>query len=313
MGAFVQGFNFGFGSTMLQGMFNIFGNGFFCRNFFTPNFFFQPFNFNSMPLYTYSAPNFNIFSRPDIGYQQTVPMPEFQFSAPNFTQIQPAFQYNFNINSVFDSYQTPNYNFTVINTPHNTNNYNARPKNTPNKSNHSTRNGSTKYWFEMSDSEMRAIYGDYTRDITDLYTGTAEQLNKYIDKNCGADSVLKGKGAAFIAAQEKYGISASVLLAIAKYESAGGTSDIAINKYNVTSISTGKSGDARWKKYSSVEECINDTARMLKEHYVTNAGKGKHLKKLYQINAKYCPVKETAKNSNWAKNVAFFTDAIERV
>ena len=309
MGAFTTGLRFGFENGMLNSMFGGFMNNFCCRNFFMPSFWAQPFNFNfnSLPLYTYSMPNFSLFSRPDIGFQPMFSLPEFnyQLPTPQFTQVQPSFQYSFNIDSSIwnTTPQYPQYqsNFTFGDSFSLTTNKKAKSSSVQ------------KYWYEMSDEEMRRIYGNYTRDITKPYNGTADQLNKYIDKNCGANSVLKGKGAAFIAAQKKYGISASVLLAIAKFESVGGTSDLARNKFNITSISTGKSGDARWKQYSSVEECINDTARLLKENYVENAGKGKHLTKIYEINAKYCPVKETSGNSKWAKNVSENADAIERV
>lgn len=171
----------------------------------------------------------------------------------------------------------------------------------------STKKTEAKHWSKMTDEEMKEIYGDYARDITIPYKGTVTQLNKYL-KGKGK---LEGKGQAFMDAQEKYGISASVLIGICMNECANGTSRLAREKNNVASIRRNRTS---FKTYNTVEDCINDLAQLLSNHYVN--GKTKSLKKLYQINAKYCPVADPEDkkqlNCYWARNVEYKTKEVEQ-
>lgn len=163
-----------------------------------------------------------------------------------------------------------------------------------------------KHWSNMTDVEMRTIYGNYDRNITTTHNVNVDKLNNYL-KDKG---VLKDKGQAFIDAQNKYGISASVLVAICMNESAKGTSNLAKTKNNVGGVRV--SGSKEFRSYEKVEDCINDIAELLKNHYVTNSGvSGKSLTKLYEINAKYCPVAEVTENSRWAANVEKYASEIE--
>lgn len=164
-----------------------------------------------------------------------------------------------------------------------------------------------KHFSEMTDSQLQQVYGDYTRDITKLYEGTAEDLNKYLK----GKGVLEGKGQAFIDAQDKYGISASVLVGIAMNESAKGTSDIAKNKNNVGGVR--KLGSTQFRTFDSVNACIIEMARFLNVGYVNNTGRP--LTKLYQINAKYCPTSDptdkTGNNGLWAKAVDKYAKEVD--
>ena len=181
----------------------------------------------------------------------------------------------------------------------------AEPKQNPKISHSSAKN---LHWTQMSDEQMREIYGNYSRDITTPYSGNAEDLNRYLK----GKGVLSGQGQAFIDAQNKYGISAAVLAGIAISES-GGTSSLARKRFNVTSISSSRG----WRRFNNVSECIDYTASMLANRYVKNSGlSGVSLKTLYQINAKYCPVSDTRNNSSnnrfWAQNVENKVREIEK-
>jgi uncharacterized FlgJ-related protein len=66
-------------------------------------------------------------------------------------------------------------------------------------------------------------------------------------------------------------------------ESAKGTSDLAQNKNNVGGVRI--SGSKEFRKFESVDKCIDYMASFLKSGYVDNSGRP--LKQLYQINAKY--------------------------
>ncbi len=289
MSAFTHGFNFGFATGVFNRMFGGFNMfNFNCWNsapmFFTPNY-----SFNN--LFQYSSP---IMQMPSVWTQ----------NVPNFTNVEnnwdlinstgtqqnwTSFGGNFNQSN----WQTCNFNFDTFCTTQNQNGSIRTQKPSPFKA--------TSY-NNMTDAEMKKIYGNYTKNVTELYKGSADELNKKL-KNRG---VLAGKGQAFINAQKKYGISASVLAAICIQET-GGKSSNATNKNNVSNIAQGKG----WRKFNSVEECIDYTAELLKTNYVN-----KGLSCLYQINAKYCPVQDTrgsyASQSAWAGKINQISSQLEQ-
>ena len=164
-----------------------------------------------------------------------------------------------------------------------------------------------KHWSKMTDQELRLVYGEYTRDVTVAYKGTAEDLNKYLK----GKGVLEGKGEAFIKAQNDYGISAAVLVGICMNESGKGKSNLAKNKNNVGGVRL--SGSTEFRKFDKVEDCIDYMAKLLKNSYVNNSGRP--LTKLYQINAKYCPASDptdkTGNNSRWARAVERYSGEVE--
>lgn len=144
------------------------------------------------------------------------------------------------------------------------------------------------------------------KKLTDKFQGSAEQLNKQLNRKNG---VLKNKGEVFLAAQEKYGINAAILAAIAINESAYGTSKKARNLNNVGGIRSGAKG---FKKFNSVDECIMEMARLLKNSYIN-----KGLTTIAQVGAKYCPPSDpedkNGLNSSWPKLVSSITKQIENM
>ena len=156
----------------------------------------------------------------------------------------------------------------------------------------------------LTNDQLRQIYGNYTKDVTVLYKGTAEDLNKYL-KGKGK---LEGKGQAFIDAQNKYGISAAVLVGICVNESGAGKSKLARKQNNVGGVRI--SGSYNFRSFSSVEECIDYMGSFLKKGYLDRG-----LLQLYQINARYCPASDptdkTGGNSRWARAVNKFSNDVE--
>ena len=139
-------------------------------------------------------------------------------------------------------------------------------------------------------------------DITHKYTGTAEQINKYLG------GVLKGKGAKFIELQEKYGINAAFLAAIAINESSNGTSYGARKRNNVGGVR--EYGSYKFKVYERVEDCLEDMADFLSDNYV---GEGRTT--IGAVGAKYCPVDDKSDKENinqfWPRNVGFHMSRID--
>lgn len=307
MSAFTHGFNHGFAAGILNRMlggFNMFS--FNCWNsapmFFTPNYNFN--NFVQYPSVTETMPSIWTQNVPDFTNVEN------NWNLTDSTGIQQNWaSFGGNLNQT--NWQTNGFNFNTDFPTMKFSNigWGDRFTRTSGVSqNSSKRTGArAKNWSKMTDAEMKQIYGNYTRDITKKYTGTANDLNKYL-KGKGK---LEGKGQAFIDAQNKYGISASVLLAICLNESGQGKSKLAKNKNNVGGVRI--SGSNEFRKFTSIEECINYMGSFLKNSYVNNNGKS--LTKLYQINAKYCPASDTTDkagtNTCWAKNVDKYTREIE--
>lgn len=311
MSAFTNGFNFGFVSGMFDRMFGgfapVWGGNPFCNcNIWSG------FSFNFTPMFYTPMMNTSIFT--------TYSAPMISMPVQNYTMS--AIDTTAGWSSVNNAFNTGLDTFSFTNNTVVTENFgNNEAKSvskvsisasSPAPSRLSTPVSAAKQtkktikartYREMSDADMRAVYGNYTKKITQLYAGTAEDLNRYL-KDKG---VLAGKGKAFIDAQKQYGISASVLAAICINESKKGTSRLARNNNNVAGVRNGNKG---WKKYASVDECIKDVARFLKAGYVSE-----NLTSLYQVNAKYCPIQDPedrGNNNGWAAAVNKFANEIER-
>lgn len=284
MGSFSTGFNIGFTTGMINSMFGGFGAfnfGYFGLNNWNFN------CWNTRPMFFTPSFNFGNF----YPYQNPQPMVQnlFNYSTP------PNWQYDY-------SFQIPTFNSGAIIGD-------TFIKNAPQSVQTAQANqNKTKHWSEMTDSELKEIYGSYSKDITKLYEGTAEDLNKYLEDK----GVLKGMGQAFIDAQNKHGISASVLVGICMNETGKGTSDLAKDKNNVGGLRI--PGSNSFQKFDKVEDCILEMARILKVGYVENSTRP--LTKLYEINARYCPVSDTTDTKNlnqyWAKNVNTYVEDVEK-
>ncbi len=143
--------------------------------------------------------------------------------------------------------------------------------------------------------------GNYNQKATDLYRGSAADLNKHLS------GVLKGKGAKLIELQNKYGVSASMMAAIVNCESAYGKSSAARTKNNVAGIMSKSSNYNKLATFDSVDDCLEALAKNLRNNYIN-----KELVTVSQIHSKYCPVgaanDPTGMNGNWGRSVAQLTD-----
>lgn len=289
MNEFTKGFNHGF----FHGMFNrMFDNFNMC--YWNPT----PINFVANQRY------FNPFEYqiPNPAQQMAIPMPQMpQIQMPIYNDS----VFNYTMMNTQVDYQ--NFNSTLPEIKASSTFSDTFVKSKTNTGNKSITLLKNKDWSKMTDSELRSVYGNYTRDITKKYTGTAENLNKYLK----GKGVLEGKGQAFIDAQNTHGISAAVLVAICMNESDKGRSNNAKNKNNVGGVRI--SGSNEFRTFETVDACIMEIGRFLKTGYVNNSIRP--LTKLYEVNARYCPASDktdkSGLNSYWAKNVDFYASQIE--
>ncbi|MBR6127222.1 glucosaminidase domain-containing protein [bacterium] len=317
MSNFWHGFNFGFTFGLLRSN-PIFG----CFNSFMPSFNFFPYPFipsvNSVFHFDFSRRT----STPT-GYATGTDIHKLNFSDIDFS----------NLWKNTDTITTPKFNFEDLSNKANFDLSNIKNTQTTTDSSVDTSTESAKssektdtekektpkptnrrnipdHWSKMTDEQMKQVYGDYSTDITELYTGTAEKLDKFLDST--GSKLLKNKGSVFMEAQRKYGISALVLIAICGIESTYGTKGKNNAYYNVANRRSGRNS---FKHYNNVDEAIMDLARDLRQNYVDNPPekKGAHLTKIYQVNARYCPVQADNNTGIWASGVTRCLNNIKRV
>ena len=132
-----------------------------------------------------------------------------------------------------------------------------------------------------------AAYGySHNYDVRKKSDITAAQLDAKLKNR------LKGTGCYFIAAQEKYGINAEFLAAIAILESGNGSSVAARRKNNFFGL-MGKRGQLT---FNSPQECIECVAKNLTKPMGYYFGKGRYT--IGNIGKKY------ASDRKWATRVA---------
>ena len=95
-----------------------------------------------------------------------------------------------------------------------------------------------------------------------------------IDEYLRANTPLPALGAAFMAAEEKYGVNARFLLAAAMHESGWGTSSISRRKHNLFGYNAYDRDPGRYASaYRGYAAGIDDVARFIKEAYLTPDGR----------------------------------------
>ncbi len=95
---------------------------------------------------------------------------------------------------------------------------------------------------------------------------SADVLNNYVSGV--SNSVLKGTGQNFIDAQNKYGINALLLFAMACHESGNGTSSYATKRYNLFGWNAVDANPNNASYFNSVADCINEQAGINLRGYV---------------------------------------------
>lgn len=103
---------------------------------------------------------------------------------------------------------------------------------------------------------------------------------------------MKHLSNSIIKAEDEYSVNAFVLSSIIALESSWGTSTRAINSNNLTGMAV-YGDDSPGVYYNSQDECVIDTARQLKENYLSEDGIFFEGYSTYSVNIRYC------ESSNW--------------
>ena len=123
---------------------------------------------------------------------------------------------------------------------------------------------------------------------------TANELNNFLK-----DTKLEGLGQSFLDAEKKYNVNAIYLMSHAIHESDWGNSKIAIEKNNLFGFKAYDSSPYdNAKKFTSMEESIDYTARFIANYYLNEQGKYFNGPNLIGMNKNYATSKQ------WASKIA---------
>ncbi len=121
---------------------------------------------------------------------------------------------------------------------------------------------------------------EYMSDLTRITGFSGEQLERAL-----TGTALSGLGAFYAEKERTHGINALFLIAVAKLESAGGTSSLARRQNNLGGLKNGGSG---YLSFGSREECVEYMADLLKDNYLSEGGKYYKGKTTQSVSIRYC-------------------------
>lgn len=98
-------------------------------------------------------------------------------------------------------------------------------------------------------------------------------------------SALQSAAAAYVYAEEVYGVNAIFLMALTSFESGHGRSSLAMSRNNIGGI---KGGNGDWAYFSDWGECIMHMADFLSELYLREDGVYYSGYSIWGVNIKYC-------------------------
>lgn len=116
---------------------------------------------------------------------------------------------------------------------------------------------------------------------------------------------LEGLAHAYTEAELTYGVNAIFLVALTAEESGWGNSHRAKTQNNLSGFAV-YSPTSRGTTFSSKEESIMATARLLKEDYLNSDGQYYNGTSISSVNIRYCP----NDGGNWSKNITAIANEI---
>lgn len=116
-------------------------------------------------------------------------------------------------------------------------------------------------------------------------------------------TALEKVASAFSDAEEEYGVNAFFVAAIAAWESGWGTSDRAVYQNNLTGHAVYNSA-AAGSTFSSWYQSVMDTAKLLKNDYLTPGGISFNGYRVEDVNERYCFLEDgKTVDYNWCRGI----------
>lgn len=145
---------------------------------------------------------------------------------------------------------------------------------------------------EVAEVEQQRIVDINSYNILEVSNIKSEELWYLL-----ADTKLVDCAWGIAEAEKIYGINALALTGIVALESGWGTSSRAINDNNLTGYAV-YNDSSIGRRFKDKNECVLETARLLKEDYLSADGKYYNGLSLYDVNKRYCT------SSDWASKVS---------
>lgn len=149
---------------------------------------------------------------------------------------------------------------------------------------------------QVADHSMKLIENEKSIVFDPMNLLKKSNLTKDKAKKILKGTALEDCSDYFIECEEKYGVNAIGIMAIAVHESAWGTSRRAQEDHNLTGYGV-YSDSAKGINAPSKEENLLMTAKLLKESYLTKSGSHYKGTSLMAVNESYCT------SGDWAINV----------
>jgi beta-N-acetylglucosaminidase len=125
---------------------------------------------------------------------------------------------------------------------------------------------------------------------------TEEQLNVLL-----TGTPLDGYGWSFLYAERKYSVNALVLIGLMRIESGLGASALAQRNNNLSGLSNGNGG---WQRFANFDECIQATARLLRNNYLNEDGRFHRGTALWDVNILYCLNPDGSVDFTWTEIIS---------
>lgn len=98
-------------------------------------------------------------------------------------------------------------------------------------------------------------------------------------------------------------VNSLFLISLTRLESGHGTNDIAVNQNNISSWRISRSG---YRTFESKSECINKTAKLLSDEYLSTDGNFYKGKSIWNINRSYC------EQDSWSEKINELINEIKK-
>lgn len=115
-------------------------------------------------------------------------------------------------------------------------------------------------------------------------------------------TALENLSETFVLAENLYGVNSIFLASIVAHESGWITSPVATSNNNLTGNEMYSSA-SRGRVFDSKEDCILNTAKLIREQYLNKDGKYYNGLSVYSINTEYCLDKNNNTDYKWSHSI----------
>ena len=137
----------------------------------------------------------------------------------------------------------------------------------------------SRFFFSLT--KLLSITPNYNPfNLTEKSNLTTEMAIKMLN-----GSALQNAAAAYVYAEEVYGVNAIFLISLTSLESGHGRSELAMYRNNIGGV---KSSSGDWAYFSDWGECIMYIASFISDLYLNEDGAYYNGKSIWAVNIKYC-------------------------